>query len=848
MSSKPARPGKPAASPAASVEVLEHTAQVHLEKGRHRDAVDAYKTLLKTERRPQWLAGLANAYAGRAQGLATKGMVQEAIALWRSRAELSGAPLWEGPFVGWLLSAGRLADVLGHLSARRATGGAAPDVKLSEEITTLEAKIAPAILSADAASLARLPGESLLVRHRPFALAALAAYARKDVAALDDALGGISFRSPYRDLRILLKAMVLWETDPELARTAIARVPQDGPFESLVAPLRTVLVPGAGRWRVWTGLRSAQQALVLDLLGCPQAFAPLLRDLGAADAALAPAALFDLLQRHARDLPEPVATRAWQWLAPWAKRRGCDSPRIFGRPTEAAKECATALAVELTGDLGHAETHWVDAADQLVARGGPDDPLRAALVLRRAALATEHLSSEGTLDTGGAAFLTRSLLHDPLDCDSHVRLVAFWRRDGNLKNAREQLDFGLAYFPGDVALLTEAVATALAAGAFKKAATTARRLLELDPLNRKVRSLVGHAHLSHAAKQIAADKLEAAKKEIEEAGSWLGASVDQGRMLLLQAWTEPAGHAERLRLAQLAVSTWGGGLAAGWRLVREAQRTFANVGLTSSVWLLGEGGIESEKVLTSVGLSDLAQLLEQEAHVVQKGSDPLVPWRKGIARMAAEPVFDLQETIRICEAFSRHEEHHLLEVFANAARKRWPQQPIFVYHAVAARFATDECIASERDYDDLEQAQERAHQNKDFRLSMRIDALFEDDAPEPGFETSGFANPSSLPGLPGASFDMATMTPEVFRVMLEQTIQLDGGTTFLKQARKDLGDAVYRQIEKECTGKRALFLSRLLDLVCATIGASIGRPPPKPAPRIVKPSTPVEEQGTLFDE
>ncbi len=848
MASKPARPAKVALLSVAACEALEHAARVHLEKGRYRDAVDGYKALLKTERRPQWLAGLANAYAGRANGLAAKGMLREAVELWRSRFELTGAPLWDGPYVGWLIRAGRISDVLGHLKARRASLGAAPDRKQLDEIATLEAKLAPAVLSASDATLAQLHAESALVQHRPLALAALQAFARKDVMALEQALAGISFRSPYRELRSLLKAMVLWETDQESARAAIARVAHDGPFEQLTAPLRTLLVEGLERLRQWAGLNGSQQTLVLDLLGCPQALAPLLRVMAGADARLAPAALFDLVQGHSRHLPEPVATRAWQWLAPWATRRGCASPRIFGRPSLADQECATALSVEIGGDLDHAETHWVEAAQQLASSGGAHDPLRAALILRHAARSPEHLSRDGFLDQDGAELLTQSLKFDPQDCDTQVQLVAFWRRNGNLKRAREQLDAGLSHFPDDVALLTEAVLTAVAAGAFKKAATTARRLLELDPLNRNARALVGNAHLSHAAKQIAAGKLPAARKEITAAETWFGANVDHGRLLLLQAWTEQPGSPERLRLAQQAATTWGAGLSAGWRLVREAQRTYAGLGVPAWQRLLGEAGLDPAPTLTVAHLLDLVQVLQQEDPVVLKGQDVFAPWRKSIAGMVALPVLDAQTTVRICEAFSRHHAHRLLEAFANAARKRWPEQPIFVYHAVAARFAKLGCIANERDFNDLEDAQERAHQIKDLRLCTRIDTLLEDDLDASEFEPPDFTGLPGSPGFPGLRPDFAKLDPDMFRAMIEQTVKFDGGASFLRQARQDLGDASYRQIEKECAGNRPLLLRRLTELVVAQLSGRMDRPPPIPIPRILKPEPPVAGQGRLFDD
>ena len=847
MSRISARPVKKPISAANTPEKQAATALDHLERRRFRDAIECYKALVKTEPRPEWLTGLASAYAGRAQALADKDMRREAIELWRSRAEMCHTALWEGPYAGWLVAEGRVSDVLGYLSQRRAAASAAPDGQGDDGLAALEAQLAPGLLSADDTALKQLPAESLLLQHRALALAALAAYARQDVAALEQALANIPFRSPYRDLRSLLKAMVLWETDRDAAHAAIERVPRTSAFESLAAPLRCVVASGSERLRRWVSLNNSQQLIALDLLGGPRTWAPLLQALAGAHADLAPAALFDLMQHNARVLPGALATRVWQWLAPWALRLGCASPLIFGKPSKAHQECATALAVEIKGEMSHAEEHWLAAVEMLTGSKDPDDRQRAATVLRHMATLKEHLSREGILDKAGASYLTRSLEFDASDCDVHVRLVASWRRLGDLKKARERLEAGLSLFPDNAALLSEAVETALAGGAFKKAATTARRLLELDPLNRKVRTLLGNAHLSHAGKHIAAGKLEPATKEIEEARGWLGAAAEQGRLHLLLAWTEPEGSPERLRLARLAATTWGAGLPAGWRLLREAQGLFARVELTSAVKLLSEAGIDSAKALTPADVLGLVQVMEQEPLIARKGADPLAPWRKALAALAPAPLFDAETTLRICEAWSAHKEHDLLERFATAARKRWPDRPIFVYHAVAARFGKNGCIETERDFEDLEHAGERAQKNKDFKLDSRIEALFEADSPPPDFDDLGpdFDDSDRMAGPP-------MQDPKELRAMLEQTIKMDGGKSFLKIARDDLGADVIRQIEKECGGDKKAVLRRLIDLIVAEVAGFFGQPPPFIPARIVKPKpkpiAPAQGQGGLFDE
>ncbi len=850
MARHPPPPVKKAVPTATASDAQEQIALAHLEKGRFRDAIACYKALLKTERRADWVAGLADAYSRRAHSLADKGMLQEALGLWRSRAELCGTPLWDGPYADWLLGDGRIADVLNHLATRRAaatTDGAAPTALA--ELATLEARLAPILLGAHATSLAQLPADSLLLQHRPLALAALAAYASQDAAALETALAGISFRSPYRDLRTLLKALVQSETDPQAAQAALQRLPAGSPFGSLAAPLRTRLLAGTERLQHWARLGSAQQSMALDLIGYAPAATPLLQSMAAMagnTGVPAPSALFDLVQRHARELPGELATRVWQWLAPWAVRRGCANPRLFGSPSEAAQECATALAVEIKGEQDHADSHWLDAADLLIANGNTHDRLRAALVLRHVALAPTNLSSDGVLHPDAQVMLTKSLALDPDDCSVHVRLVQYWRRAGDLKSAREQLEASLNLFPDDAALLTEAVETAVASGAFKKAAASARRLLAQDPLNRKVRALVGNAHLSHAVKQIASKKTDAAQKEITEAANWLTAPADQGRMHLLHAWTEPAGSAARVRLAQLATTTWGGGLAAGWRLVREAQGVFSPCGLSTSTALLTEAGIATTRVLTPADLLDLLAALEQEPVLLRKGLDPLAVWRKALTSLTTAKTLDAATCERLCEALSRHQEHALAEKTAEAARQRWPDQPIFVYHAVAARAGKKKgCIQSEKDYNDLEIAQERARERRDLRLGTRIELLFDADNPPPDFGDLDFPAPGRR-GFPASPLNSGDVTPDMFRLLLEASVRFDDGKNLLNQAHRELGAAVIKQIERECAGDKTAFFSRLIDLITAEFGPGVaalsaGTPVP-----IVKPKKPKPGQETPF--
>ena len=268
-------------------------ADVALRAERHREAAELFKELVKREPRPEWIAGLAAAYAGRAEQLAAKDMIREALALWRTRAETCGVPLLDGPYVGWMLKSGQTAQVLALLRQGQA---------ITPE---LQSQFAAAVLAAPASQLDGLPADSALLRHRGPAQAALAAYAGGDPVAMDLALQAIAFRSPYRELRTLLKALSWLHSDPAQAAAVMGRLGDAGSFEPLAAALRVCLLPADEWLPALRRLDDAGRALVLDVKGCPEsqrAVVMELLQLAGADPAV-PSALFDLLLRQRRTLP-----------------------------------------------------------------------------------------------------------------------------------------------------------------------------------------------------------------------------------------------------------------------------------------------------------------------------------------------------------------------------------------------------------------------------------------------------------------------------------------------------------------------------------------------------------------
>jgi hypothetical protein len=215
--------------------------------------------------------------------------------------------------------------------------------------TDLETRLAAVALTAPDSALAQLAADSPLRRHRAAALAALAACCGGDSADLDEQLRAIPFRSPYRDLRLILKALLLASGNASRAGELIARVPADGPFEKLAAVVRAGVLPGTRWLSALLDLDEDGRLLLLEIKGCPENRRSLLLDVAEfAKVGMppAPARVVELLLRRNRNLPATVA-RLCRRLLPYADKRLDEYRSAFGPLGAAEGESILALAAEL---------------------------------------------------------------------------------------------------------------------------------------------------------------------------------------------------------------------------------------------------------------------------------------------------------------------------------------------------------------------------------------------------------------------------------------------------------------------------------------------------------------------
>lgn len=701
-------PHPPRAQAAPSIDAEQASAA--LSAGKYREAAELFKVLLKKEPRPEWTQGLSDAYAGRAAQMAAKGMLQEALALWRTRAQVCGSPLLDGPYLDWLARTGSLDAALPDLLAAAHQG-------TPEQQAARQGRLGAAVLAAPAAALAQIPADSPLKRHLAAARQALAAVAAGDLPALDAALQGIPFRSPYRDLRPLLKAMALLRTDAAAAATLVERVPAGGAFESLAAPLRVAVQPAPQWLAAWHSLPPEGRDLVLDLKGCPPGQRPLVEALGGLCAEppdKAPAGLFALLARSQNALPQGLARRWALRLWPHMDRsRPKDFAAAFGPLDDREALHAHALAAEIRQDPDETDYRWQRLADLLAQQ--PGQAQAAAMILRR--LAQRPLSA-GAADERVARWLEKSLVLDPDDRSAHLDLVRTRRLLADPKQARERLDQALQRWPDDATLLQQGVELALESGAFKKAATLAKQVQRLDPLNPRVPDLIGQAHLSHARKLIKTSKQAAAARELEQAGTWLRDPAGLARVRLLSALATPGGTGA---VDAQTLAALGGPLLGDFCLAVECLRVN-----------LPPPPRTPERAVTTPTPAEMlafAQALNAEpAHdrAVMSASLRVMPQIE-LAAQSAD--FKEDQLLQVAEAFYRHGLAGAAGLITAAGRKRWPGNRALFVLDLAVQYTGRPWAMPLADMQRLEKTLQEAQAQGDARNVKRISALLSGEMP-----------------------------------------------------------------------------------------------------------------------
>lgn len=708
----------------------------------YREAIQVYKQLYKREPNAGWKSLLVDAYLGRAKELAGKKMYKEAVLLWENMIALDETVASQDLYIDWLIQAGQTSKAVAAFVNLRADDSA--------QCKRLESLFATLMLAGDQATLTALPTDSELKRHYAIAQSALQSYCEgADIDRVREQLQGITFRSPYKDFRQILTALLQREAgDPTAARELLARISEDSPFFSLRDAIWPSLVDSPSRAEALERLNHHQREFAAGLLGLDKRRLKLLQQWLASRQQTTAKALHQFIVAHRDALDEEQVRRTCLSLFSHYPQSRTTYRRLFGPvpPFEDAK--ASALQAEQKGDLYRAETHWLRCVELLRENTtDPDNALKAALILRHITdpLVKEVLKYGEQPSPILLKYLETSLELDPTDKATYLNLIALYGKTRHRKVYQQWVDKAITRFPDDNQVLMAAIEAAKGKGAFKKAASYATTLLQRDPINKQARNLLIDAHLAHARKSIKARKYHLAEKELDAADQLARErdgmiEINRGLLALSQKQQASAAHWLKQGVA-LSDSL----LTATLRLQVEAERlSIAPHGLQTYVSELDQRIVSSDQVMAFVKL--INHYLEEKCKL-RSVLDTLAKQ----LRAAAQNLTTEATLQALCDCLARVPHYPLLEDCASIALSHWPNQPLFVYYQAYGRANGKIYNVSDEDFHRLEEAAEQAHDVRDVRTAMRIDE----------FLNQGMG--MGLPPMPGGSGPIPQPLQDIFQ-------------------------------------------------------------------------------------
>jgi hypothetical protein len=717
----------------APVPPLAAQATEALRLGDFKQAIELFKRLVKQDARPKWRDALAEAYAGRAQMLAAKGLFEEAETALSKAAAPDGTVRDPLLYVQCLVKRGQMrkaAEIaVKYIGNGKVPAAAAPQLAEIAAALWLAAPV-PLVRPADQKSEA-----GKWVEHAAAARQSLIAWIEgKPPQEIDQLLNRIPLRSAFGALRLILKSLMTAPDDPARARQLLDGIPPGSAFASFRLAVEAALPGGpAEPVAMPTPPSKAQQVFAVEVKGLPNAASQSLVQLTKAERS-GPGALLSFLASQAGTLPADEVKNACLNLLPRAPDRLRQFESRFGPLSEFDRYRVLALAAEAGNDWERAEQCWTIAAQGIEPAAGTETGLSAGVIYRHLArLAHEHpeIEGEGTSEFPEIEYLELSLRADPDHLPAVLQLIGLYRTYGQDRDWHRLAGDAAQRFPEESAVLLQAVDSAIARKAYKKAVGFARELLTLDPINQAARQRMIELHISHARKQIRSKRADLAWKELAEAAEWErpGAPsfllyINQG-LVGRELGQEPDGEARLRQGVELA----GGGVAGWFRASLE--HALMNASEANAALLRQElTRAQQAAAPTKQGiLSIVSAMSGKEARESKKAVGGLIFRIRGWLLKGGSLAWSAAEFHPIAEMFGQVDAYDLLGDYAKLAGQREPEDASWRYYQLVARSKGDPGRLSFAETEELFDMEADASRRHDFHTANRIQVFIKGSGP-----------------------------------------------------------------------------------------------------------------------
>jgi tetratricopeptide (TPR) repeat protein len=739
--------------------------------GGFKEAIELLKRLVKQDPEPRWRDMLADAYAGRARSLAAKGMFDEAETALNKTAAADGTVREPLLYVQCLAKRGQLGKALQHAVKYIGTDKVpAASAAQMAELTAALWLVAPVRVDAQADPSSELGQWALSAAAAQQSLAAWVE--GKPAQEIDPLLSRIPMRSAFRPLRLILKSLITAPTDPVRARQLLDSIGRQSPFACWRDAAAAALPEETQEPPTNAAPPSRAQCLfAAEVKGLEADESRLLAEFVKAERSGA-AALISFLTSRAAALPATEAKSACFNLLARAPDRLRQVESTFGSLAEFDRARILALAAEAANDWERAEAQWCIAAKAAERSAEPESGLIAGVIYRHVAgLAETYKEIAGGGDISPSIdYLERSLRADPDHLPAVLKLIGLYRTEEQDKDWHRSVEDAARRFPQQSAVLLQAVDSAIARKAYKRAVGFARRILALDPINQAVRQRMIELQITHARKQARSKRADLAWKELADAAEWERQDAPSWRLCVNQglvAW-ELGNVADAEARLRRGVELAGGGVV-GW-FCASIEHALMKGGAASEA-VLREELVQARNAVAPAKEEILSVALAFSLEEIPEARKDIVPlvfrirgWLLQGANLAwtAAEIHPVSEMLRLAGAYD------LLADYARQALLRTPDDATWKLYRVMARVKGDAERLSVREEDELMDLVEDAEARKDFHTANRIQR-FLDSVPDFPTASHGTRRGPSAKGIGSFDDTEERLISQLLEVSLEET-------------------------------------------------------------------------------
>jgi tetratricopeptide (TPR) repeat protein len=742
-----------------------------MRRGDFKQAIDLFKRLVKQDARTEWRDALAEAYAGRARSLAAKGMFEEAETALSKSAAPDGIVRDPLLYVQCLVKRGQVHKAA-ELAVKYVVNGKVPAATVPQlaELAAALWLVAPVPLAPPAEQQSE---GGKWVEHAAAAQQSLTAWIEgKPPQVIDLLLSRVPLRSAFGGLRLCLKSLMTAPNDPARARQLLDGIPPDSVFASFRLAIAAAL-PGAPAEPVARSSPSsrAQQVFAVEVKGLSNSASQALAQLIKAERN-GPGALLSFLASESGTLLADDVKSACLDLLRQAPDRLQQFERTFGPLSEFDKNRVLALAAEAKNDWGRAEERWRLAARSVEHAADTGARLSAGVIYRHLArLAQDHpeIEGEGASEFPCIEYFERSLKADADYLPAILQLIGLYRTNKQNKEWHRLAEEAVQRFPEESAILLQAMDSAIAHKAYKKAVGFARKLLTLDPINQAARQRMIELHISHARKQARSKRVDLAWKELANAAEWEppGAPsfllyINQG-LVGRELGREPDGEARLRQGVELA----GGGVAGWFRASLE--HALMNAGEANAALLRQElvRAQQAEIPTKERILSIVSAVSGDEARESKKVVVGLIFRVRDFLLKGSNLAWSAAEFHRVAEMFQHADAYDLLGDYAKSASRREPADATWRFYQVVARTKGDPDRLSFSETDELIEIAEDASRRHDSHMASRIERFIEGS----GLGSASRRGSRRLSGFDLADFDDEDETGDALANLLAMSLE-----------------------------------------------------------------------------